>query len=208
MLRYLFALPVSIFTGMLLFSFMAWIVDNGGIHKIEPSSVLQFDMVMTERNTDVQRRQRSVPKPPKMPPVPSTASLTRQLSQPQIQPIPYDLPLVSSSINTGINNIPISAAKLGNLSASQMLVSVYRAEPDYPSDALRRHIEGYVIVQFDINERGKPINIQVIASKPQGVFNGEALRAVRRWKYQPQMENGKAFVVTEQRTKLEFRIAK
>ncbi|MCG9737065.1 TonB family protein [Shewanella insulae] len=65
-----------------------------------------------------------------------------------------------------------------------------RIEPFYPLTAARDEIEGCVEVSFSVNTSGKPINIQVIESKPEGVFDFEAVRAVAKWHYRPQYKSG------------------
>ena len=58
--------------------------------------------------------------------------------------------------------------------------------PKYPANAKRRRIEGYVTVRFTVTRAGKVSNPQVIAAKPPGVFEREALKAIKRWRFRPQ----------------------
>lgn len=62
--------------------------------------------------------------------------------------------------------------------------------PNYPNRALARGIEGEVMVQFDIAVDGLVDNISVVYAQPQGVFNREVLKAVRQFRYSPQMISG------------------
>jgi len=207
MSRYFFAVPISVVVAMLLFSFMAWMVDNGRSQKPEYDTALQFNMIMVEKETAVQKRHRTVPKQPKLPPSPPTSKLSKPISSPSIAPS-LNRPVSQLSMNTAIKGVAVQAINLGTLSENRQLMPIYRVEPNYPPRALRRNIEGYVVIQFDIDKKGRPFNIQIIESKPNHIFDREALRAVHRWKYQPNMENGNTSVVTGQQTKVEFRIAK
>ncbi|MCE0492513.1 energy transducer TonB [Vibrio salinus] len=208
MVRYLFSIPASVVIAALLFSFMSWMVDNGRTQKPEDSAALQFDMIMVENETQVHRRQRSVPEPPRIPPPPSKFQPKPLSATPEMNTISYDSPVSQLNFQSKIKGIKVQAPNLGKLADNRQLMPVYRVEPNYPTRALRRNIEGYVIVQFDINEEGRPFNVRVIESKPKNIFNREALRAVKRWKYQPSIDNGQPSVVKGQQTKVEFRIAK
>ena len=71
-------------------------------------------------------------------------------------------------------------------------LAIVRILPRYPSHALSRGIEGWVLLEFTISELGLAINPVVVDSEPRGVFDRSAISAVRKWKYRPKMEDGKA----------------
>ncbi|MCC5854111.1 MAG: energy transducer TonB [Idiomarina sp.] len=62
----------------------------------------------------------------------------------------------------------------------QLLV---RVEPRYPPEAVRDRIEGMVIVAFIVDRAGQVQDPTVVRSEPEGVFDLELIRAVRRWRY-------------------------
>ena len=70
-------------------------------------------------------------------------------------------------------------------------IPLVRIQPQYPMRAKERGIEGWVEVQFDVSPRGTVENEKVTAFHPSSIFNNSALRAVRRWKYNPKIVNGK-----------------
>ncbi|GAA0203103.1 hypothetical protein GCM10009123_07960 [Kangiella japonica] len=53
----------------------------------------------------------------------------------------------------------------------------------YPKAALEQGIEGYVDLTFDINDQGKATNIRVVESSDNGLFNKDAIEAVKKWKF-------------------------
>jgi periplasmic protein TonB len=65
-----------------------------------------------------------------------------------------------------------------------------RVEPDYPVGAVTRGIEGWVLVQFKVNEIGAVADAFVVDSDPANVFDDAALKAVARWRYQPKVVDG------------------
>ena len=79
---------------------------------------------------------------------------------------------------------------------------VRRVTPMVGSD-VPRSASGYVVVSFDINERGRVSNVSVVESKPRGIFDDAALVAVRKWVYEPRKENGVA-VTSQSRARLVF----
>ncbi|WP_371194618.1 energy transducer TonB [Glaciecola sp. SC05] len=62
---------------------------------------------------------------------------------------------------------------------------VHTTPPKYPPEAAVKGLEGYVIIEYDISERGKPININVIESLPAKVFDKAAIYSFKGWQYQP-----------------------
>jgi len=57
------------------------------------------------------------------------------------------------------------------------------AGPAYPRDALRVRQEGWVVLGFDLSKEGAPINARLIDSSPAGIFEEEALTALKKSRY-------------------------
>ncbi|MDQ7090155.1 MAG: energy transducer TonB [Methylococcales bacterium] len=68
----------------------------------------------------------------------------------------------------------------------------YRVAPKYPRRALSRRQKGWVKVQFIITANGRVKSPFVVSSKPSGVFDKAALRAIRSWKFKAKKVNGQA----------------
>ena len=73
----------------------------------------------------------------------------------------------------------------GNIREPKKLVDV---APVYPALARAGNIEGIVILEAVINERGEVERLRVLRSVP--LLDGAALDAVRRWRYTPTLLNG------------------
>jgi TonB family protein len=67
---------------------------------------------------------------------------------------------------------------------------IQRVAPEYPQDAARNGIEGAVDVAFSVSAQGKVTQVNVVHAEPSDIFNRAAIAAVRRWKYEPETENG------------------
>ncbi len=75
----------------------------------------------------------------------------------------------------------------------------------YPPTARARRLQGYVEVEFTVNEEGGVQDIEVIGSEPAGAFDRAALRAIRRWKFEPHRVGGKA-VAVRARQRVDFKL--
>ena len=206
MFRLLMALPIALAISIALFSVMAWMVDNGNQEKPEASENLSFTMMMVEPESDLQRRQRSVPEQPKPPELPPETKVSQ--SQSEMSSLMPVTPMSSTGLDTAINGLKISAPTFGSFKSNQQAMPLYRVEPRYPSRALKRKIEGYVIMSFSIDETGEPFDIEVKEAEPKRIFNRDAVRALKQWKYQPKLVEGKAIVQQNQTVRLEFKLAK
>ncbi|HIF9399387.1 energy transducer TonB [Photobacterium damselae subsp. damselae] len=216
MLRVLMAFPLAILLAGGLFTFMAWMVDNGSRQEPESTPPLSFNMVMVEQESEVQRRQRVVPPKPEAPKPPP------QIMPSQSKPTSVStLPVASISalgLDTSISGIAVSAPKFGkiegsanlgagiNVGSNQQAMPLYRVEPRYPARALKQGAEGYVVLQFTIDTQGRPSDINVVEAKPRRLFERDAMRALRKWKYQAKVIDGQAVEQPGQTVKLEFKI--
>ena len=83
------------------------------------------------------------------------------------------------------------------------LTPVYAVPPMYPFRARKMGIEGYVTVQFSVNEKGEISDLKVVDAKPKGIFEQEVFRCVGSWKYNPPTVNGRPVRTKWERT-IEF----
>jgi protein TonB len=83
-------------------------------------------------------------------------------------------------------------------------VPLVRIEPEYPMRARQRGIEGWVVIEFTISEAGTVKDAVVVSAHPGTIFNRAALQAVRKWKYNPKIQDGAAVERPGQKVTLEF----
>ncbi len=55
--------------------------------------------------------------------------------------------------------------------------------PIYPREAMPVKQDGWVLLQYDVSAGGVPINVTVLDSSPQGVFDQASLNAISKWRY-------------------------
>jgi protein TonB len=122
-----------------------------------------------------------------------------------VAPSDDSAPAINSSISgslTGIvsSNVPVLVAPSprlegplkigGNVKEPHLLT---RVMPEYSLVAKEAGVQGDVIINTTIDQRGNVVNMQVV-SGPQ-LLRGAALDALRRWKYQPSTLNGQPIAV-------------
>lgn len=93
----------------------------------------------------------------------------------------------------------------GNIHIARELTPLVRIPADYPISALTKRIEGFVEMRFTVTETGAVANPEVLRAHPPHIFDRAARRAVLKWKYQPQMVDGKPTAVVTY-TRLVFQI--
>lgn len=63
--------------------------------------------------------------------------------------------------------------------------------PEYPREARLRGIEGWVDIEFTVDPEGVPQDLVVRAAHPERIFDKSALDALKRWRFEPVLRNGK-----------------
>jgi protein TonB len=84
---------------------------------------------------------------------------------------------------------------------------IIRVEPIYPQRALERGIEGWVDVEFTVTAAGTISEPRILRSSPSAIFNGAALRAIKRWKYAPKIVDGQPVARPGMRTRFRFELS-
>jgi len=98
------------------------------------------------------------------------------------------------------------ATALGAGGSDSDVVPLVRVDPDYPPRARQQGIEGWVDIEFTISAVGTVQDPRVIGSSPPYVFDRSALKAVRRWRYNPKLEHGVAVARAGVQVRLRFQI--
>jgi protein TonB len=134
--------------------------------------------------------------------------------KPDQPPPPPDISMSKASLDPGAGVAAIAPdidpgdALAGGIGAGggadRDVVPLVRINPDYPMRARQRGIEGWVTVEFSISKAGTVKDLVVIASHPGRVFDRAALQAIRRWKYNPKIQDGAAVERPGVKVTLEF----
>jgi len=93
---------------------------------------------------------------------------------------------------------------LANVVAAGDLTLVKSVTPEYPIKANLNKIQGWVELDFTVNESGAVKDIVVHAASTPGVFEVAAAGALAKWRYKPVVRDGK---IVEQRARVRMRFA-
>ncbi len=196
-----------------LLMFMAGLINKESSHYKSQEETPYFDLLMSHQDESFERKNRRQPEPPE--PKPQATALPSDvfnaaMPDPQLSST-VDLPSLDLAPNItamaiAMPGIERMQAAAGTQAGDVLAMPLYRVEPRYPSKALRLGKQGYVLLSFDITETGRVSNIQVLDAKPKHLFEQEARRALKRWKYKPMLVDGKAVMQTGQKIRLDFKM--
>ena len=192
-MRLALSLVGGVIAAIALFVLMNSLVAAKGatINKGEQGAIVDFVRLSEEQR--VQKKERKKPKkppPPKKRPPPPKMTV-----QKTDKPPPQNLNIVTPNIK-----VPVASGggpylggwSAGDPAAEGDVIPIVRIAPQYPREAALKGTEGWVKVQFTINEDGTVSNPSVIEAQPRRTFNREAIRAILRWKFKPRIVDGVA----------------
>ncbi len=77
-----------------------------------------------------------------------------------------------------------------SLSPREVPAPVRRVDPVYPPDAVENNIEGTVIIQLTVDEKGNVSQYKIVSGGHK-LLNNAAVDAVKQWKYAPYVKEGR-----------------
>ncbi len=119
---------------------------------------------------------------------------------------PYALAGLALAVVLGFAPSLTRVSAAGPMSSISPPAPLKREFPSYPRGAQKRGIEGWVLLEFTVDEKGAVVAPRVVEAVPPGVFDAIALEAIIKWKYEPAMDGGKAVVAPKMRVKLNFQL--
>ena len=78
------------------------------------------------------------------------------------------------------------------------------AEPKYPASMLRAGVGGTVVVLAEVDAQGTPVDVRVVERSGERDLDRAALTAVKQWRFEPAMRNGKA-IATSVKVPVDFK---
>jgi periplasmic protein TonB len=88
----------------------------------------------------------------------------------------------------------VSAGAISQVNVRSLVV-VTPIKVQYPSKASELNMEGWVDLTFTVSPEGKVVNAAVVDATPPHIFDGAALSALMRARYQPVLRDGNAVSV-------------
>jgi protein TonB len=178
--------PVIVLTAILVNAVMFGVIQYLVVNRqMRLADTTEFDIAnfirMQEQQRDVHSRRN--PKAPEKPDTDAKQDLSRLLKASKsggVGGLAVNLPDIDIDIDVG-----------GGVQIARELAPLVRIPPEYPERALMKRTEGFVMLRFTVTETGSVADPVIVSSEPPGVFDRAAIRSVLRWKFQPQLADGK-----------------
>jgi periplasmic protein TonB len=196
--RFPMALVGALFVTMGLFAFLHMLISRkGDISDVQSVVKIEFTRLRTESEIETKKIDKAsrekveqAPPPPQIAFQKSSVDLGGGGDIGAIQTLVQQQTQAMGSLNQG--------------GGDRDAVPLVRIEPDYPMQARQRGIEGWVVVEFTISTAGTVKDANVVASEPGTVFDRAAVNAVRKWKYNPKVVDGKPVERSGMKVRLDF----
>ena len=164
---------------------MAFLVSSGDRNKEEALENIIVEVNTTPPKSSAEQRRRVPPPPPPPPKAPPKPQAPEPESNNNNAGLQFNMPGVQlAGASTGLSAPGAGFGRDGDATP------IVRIEPKYPIQAARDGKEGWVKLSFTINEIGGVEDVKVIEAQPKRIFDKEAKRALRKWKYKPKVVDG------------------
>jgi protein TonB len=201
MKRLIIGVCLSAITTLSLLLLMQYLIqgDNANIADKKNRNIADIYMSKIDIDVDIDRKKTEKPELSKAPP---------QSTEVESSNIPIQSDL-------GIHTVPLmpnlSMGKMAftgpQLSASDgEYLPMIKVQPQYPSRALSRGIEGICIVEYTVTKTGAVRDAVALECSP--LFKTASVQAALKFKYKPRIENGEPVEVFGVRNQFTYKIAK
>lgn len=201
MVRLLVSILLGAAVTFALFSFMAFLISSGDRREEEKLDNIIVEVNTTPPKSTAEQRRRVPPPPPPPPKTPPKPQAPEPETNSDSGGLTFNMPGVQlAGANAGISAPGAGFGRDGDATP------IVRIEPKYPIQAARDGKEGWVKLSFSINEIGGVEDVTVIEAQPKRLFDKEAKRALRKWKYKPKVVDGKPLRQTGLTVQLDFKM--
>lgn len=191
----------SIFLHVAVVSF--FLIDNGPSKKIEADLLaaqsIPIQIVSSVQSTrNVIQKKKTAPAKPKE--VVKKTAVKPQKIEPKKKVTQKTVSPQTQTSSAQSNSEPTEAREGEANNAQSAPIPVVsgaslvgrRVQPTYPKRALRLKQEGTVFIQVLISETGKRQDIKISRPSKHALLNQAAIKAVKKWTFDPNMVNGRA----------------
>jgi len=208
--RFPIALLLSFAVTVGMFGFMRALTNARGDHGAA-TAVTKIEFVRLRRELEIEEKKREKVERAKPEQAPVTPTLS--VAKDEGVDVALDVQALAAGLGaefgsagggggdgTGMGGLGFSAGL-----ADRGPLPLVRVEPQYPPQAQRRKLEGWVQVRFTISSAGSVKDATVIKSS-DSLFERNAIQAVNKWKYQPQLQAGRPTEAAGQQVVVRFKM--
>lgn len=165
--------------------------NRHGLNKSEPIPTIDFVRLKRDSELETKIRQKPPkPPPPKQPPPPRVQKLN-PADQVKQNPLPFNIPNMNLGMNLGSGPFIGNLANAGAAGGYSDLIALVALSPQYPRNAARDGLEGWVDVEITVGPDGNVKSAHAVNAKPRGVFEAAAISAALKSRFRPKMVDGK-----------------
>ena len=195
-----------------LFYLMQALIAGGKSAMTKNESIRLVDFVRVKQSMHVETKEVKPQKPP--PPDQPPPPVQQSFQQVSVAKAGYTMKQPDMKVNTNI--------KGGGFGISDgEYLPIVKVQPMYPQRALSRGLSGWVIVQFTVTAQGTVKNPTVVQNcawikgprqkgechdSPNSIFDSAAVRAALKFKYKPQVIDGKPVATAGVENKITFHL--
>jgi protein TonB len=195
---------IALIFNIAIFILIQQLVSNELTLNLNLSALNPVELIRTQQRPEQPEQKKEIdeiepppleepPPPPKMaePQIEKPQPMESRLSPPDIN-MPLSLsgsPYLGDFSKNALKAMPRTKPSKPNIDIN--VVPTLRIPPVYPLRALRSGIQGVVTVEFIIAIDGSVKNPVIINAKPPKIFDSAVLKAISKWKYNPDMIDGK-----------------
>jgi protein TonB len=183
-------LPVAVALAGLVTFGLFWLMQaligvSGELREGKPPTKVDFVRLRRDTTPETKEREKPQREVPQQQPPPPEMNLAESLHPSE------GVGEIAAMIDTGAElEKATSLAAGGGGGSDRDIVPLVRVDPEYPPRAKQQGIEGWVDIEFTISPAGTVQDERVLEAQPPAIFDRAALNAVRRWRYNPRVENG------------------
>ncbi len=183
----------------LFWAMQALIGASGELKEGRLAPSIEFVRLKRDRTPELKKREPPKREKPEQQPPPPDMDLAKNINPSDA--VGEIMPMADTAVELE------KASSLGAGGGDRDVVPLVRVDPQYPPQAKQRRIEGWVDIELTISPAGVVDNPKVIGAQPRSVFERSALRAIRRWRYNAKIEDGKAVAQHGLRVRIRFELA-
>ena len=164
---------------------------SGAFDEIQAPPKIEF--VRLRKDTELEEKKRIKPEieKPEPPPKAETVNTAKMSVIPGADMAALAPSVDYSGVGGGLGGLGVAELSV-SAGADRDAVPQVRIQPDYPIQARQKGIEGWVDVKFTVGADGSVRNPVVVNAQPKKIFDRAAIQAVKGWKYNPKIEDGRA----------------
>jgi protein TonB len=199
MARHLSAAFLAIFVTFGLFYLMQALI-LGKDMKLGEAGGTMIDFVRLKKDSELDLKKRKMPEkkePEEPPPPPDLRTITSNKPSQEMGDMAFAIDV----------DVDVGGASFSIAASDTDIVPIVRVNPQYPLRASERGIEGWVEVIFTISKLGTVKDPNVLNSHPSSIFDRAALKAIKKWKYNPKIEDGEPVERPGVKVRLKFELS-